>query len=69
MEEKARFVELLNDALLKCGGGRYDYLASQPMVYERSGSEEFVTLGIRRACVTGDSLVGMMQDIVDQGVL
>lgn len=69
MEEKARFVELLNAALVECGDGRYDHLADQPMVYERSGGEEFVTRGIRRACVTGDSLVGVLQDIVDQGVL
>lgn len=70
MEDKAKFVELLNDALVGCGGGRYDYLLEDRLVYETAGPEEFVVRGPWRwARVTGDSLAGILHDICDQGVL
>lgn len=70
MEDKARFVELPNEALVKCGDGRYDHLLEDPLTYVADGPREFVVRGgCRRACVTGDSLAGMLHDICDQGVL
>lgn len=69
VEDKARFVAMLNDALVECGAGRYDYLRETPLEYVREGRREFVACGHRRACVTMDSLPAMMADIYRQGVV
>lgn len=60
---KAFFVCELNDLLISAGGGRYDYLKDDPLTYVVNGSEEYVSCGNKRACVTGDSLTAMMRDI------
>lgn len=63
VEDKALFVRRLNEALIECGAGRYDYLRETPMEYVRDGADEFVECGCRRAGVTMDSLPAMMGDI------
>ena len=69
MEDKKRFIEMIQDALIECGDGRYDWLDSKPLVYSdnKYGREEFVELeGTNsRVCVTGDSLVAIMEDIAE----
>lgn len=60
---KAFFVCELNDLLISAGGGRYDYLKDVPLTYVVNGSEEYVSCGHKRACVTGDSLTAMLRDI------
>ena len=69
VEDKARFVAMLNDALVECGAGRYDYLRETPMEYVRDGATERVVCGHRHAGVTADSLPAMMADIYRQGVV
>lgn len=66
LEDKALFVKRVNDALIECDSGRYDYLRETPLEYVRDGAQEFVTCGHRRADVTGDSLPAMMSDISRQ---
>lgn len=63
MENKEKFVNALNDALIACGDGRYDYLESVPLTYVRERGEEYVASGDYRACVTGDSLISLMWDV------
>ncbi len=68
VEDKALFVQRINEALIECGAHRYDYLAATPLVYEQSedGSDEHVYVtGIpyRRANVHADSLPAMLHDI------
>lgn len=63
---KAWFVQQINSALLICGEGRYSSLEDEPLTYVVEGSEEYVACGQRRACVTGDSLIAIMRDIVEQ---
>ena len=65
-QNKAKFVDYLNAAMLSTGAGRYDYLADTPLTYTVSGSEEFVACGGKRACVTGDSLTALMADVSAQ---
>lgn len=65
-QNKAKFVDYLNAAMLSTGAGRYDYLADTPLTYTVSGSEEFVVCGGKRACVTGDSLTALMADVCAQ---
>lgn len=69
VEDKALFVSMLNEALIECGGDRYDYLRDTPMEYVRDGSREYVVCGYRRASVSLDSLPAMMADIYRQGVV
>lgn len=69
VEDKALFVRRLNEALIECGAGRYDWLRETPMEYVREGAREFVACGHRRASVTMDSLPAVMADIYKQGVL
>lgn len=71
-EDKALFVRRLNDALVECGGGRYDELIADPMEYERhpDGTEVVV----RRGCgmvagVSLDSLTALMADVHRQGLV
>lgn len=63
MENKEKFVNALNDALIACGDGRYDHLETAPLTYVRERGEEYVVSGDRRACVTGDSLISLMWDV------
>ncbi|WP_461185960.1 hypothetical protein [Adlercreutzia sp. CNCM I-6216] len=63
VEDKALFVRRINEALIECGAGRYDWLRETPMEYVREGASEFVECGCRRAFVTIDSLPAMMGDI------
>lgn len=69
VEDKELFVRRLNEALIECGAGRYDYLRETPMEYVRQGAREYVRCGHRRASVTADSLPAMMGDIYKQGIL
>lgn len=66
-EDKALFVQRINDALVECGAHRYDYLAETPMVYEVDDhGEEWVLIeGVdhKRANVSIDSLPALMTDI------
>lgn len=62
-EDKEAFVEMLQDALVSCGHGAYDWLRDpdRRVRFERQGPLEVLALpydGIGRACanVTGDSL-------------
>lgn len=68
MENKEKFVNALNDALIACGGGRYDQLKAAPLAYVRERGEEYVVSGDRRACVTGDSLIALMLDVAGSEV-
>lgn len=63
---KARFVEDMNDALIRNGEGRYSYLEETPLTYTVDGFNEYVTFGNRRANVTGDSLMAIMYDVCAQ---
>lgn len=64
MENKAAFVQAINDALITFGGGRYDYLRESPLHYTKVNGHEMVWRGDKEiACVTGDSLRGMLYDI------
>ena len=69
VEDKALFVRRINEALIECGAGRYDYLREAPMRYVRDGDREYVTCGHRRAGVGMDSLPAMMHDIWAAGLL
>lgn len=66
VEDKALFVRRINEALIECGAGRYDYLRETPMEYVREGARESVKCGHRTAGVDGDSLPAMMSDIYHQ---
>lgn len=37
-EDKALFVQRINEALIECGAGRYDWLRETPMEYVREGA-------------------------------
>lgn len=69
VEDKALFVRRLNEALIECEAGRYDYLRETPMEYVRQGAREYVRCGHRTAGVSMDSLPAMMGDIYKQGIL
>lgn len=69
VEDKALFVRRINEALIECGAGRYDWLRETPMEYVREGASEYVTCCHRTACVSVDSLPAMMSDIHSQGVI
>lgn len=69
VEDKALFVRRLNEALIECGAGRYDWLRETPMEYVRQGAREYVRCGHRTAGVSMDSLPAMMGDIHGQGIL
>ena len=43
VEDKALFVLRINEALIECGAGRYDWLRETPMEYVREGASEYVT--------------------------
>ena len=62
-ENKALFVQRLNEALVECGDGRYDYLIGEPLQYERIGANELVLQGSKVADVTGDSLTALARDV------
>lgn len=62
-EDKELFVRRLNEALIECGAGRYDFLADTPMVYEDRAFEESVELRGAKARVTGDSLTALAIDV------
>lgn len=63
VEDKELFVRRINEALIECGAGRYDYLRETPMEYVREGDREYVTCCHRTARVSVDSLPAMMGDI------
>lgn len=67
VENKALFVQRINEALIECGAHRYDYLAETPMVYEvDEHGEEWVRIegmDYKRASVNIDSLPALMTDI------
>lgn len=69
VEDKALFVRRINEALIECGAGRYDYLREAPMRYVRDGVREFVIGRAGYASVSLDSLPAMMRDIAEQGVI
>lgn len=62
-ENKALFVQRLNEALIECGGGRYNSLIEDPMIYEDDGTCEYVKRTSHMANVTMDSLAAMLGDI------
>lgn len=66
-EDKRLFVQRLNEALIECGNGRYDYLKDEPMEYQCEGEGwnkvETVSQGGNQANVTFDSLTAIMKDI------
>ena len=62
-ENKDRFVQRLNDALVECGDGRYDYLIDAPLRYEQVGANELVIQGSKVADVTADSLAALACDV------
>ena len=73
-EDKALFVQRLNEALVECGAHRYDSLISDPLVYEASedGSDEHVyvrSAPYRKANVHTDSLPAMLHDIYMAGLV
>lgn len=63
VEDKALFVRRINEALIECGGGRYNYLRATPMEYVEEGFREYVTLRDERVSVFMDSLPTMLFDI------
>lgn len=64
MENKEKFVNALNDALIAYGDGRYDWLRERPLAYYTGrGGEEFVDVDGAPVCVTGDSLCALMRDV------
>lgn len=63
VEDKELFVRRINEALIECGAGRYDYLRETPMEYVREGASEYVTLRDERVSVFMDSLPAMLFDI------
>lgn len=63
VEDKALFVRRINEALIECGNGRYDYLRATPMEYVEEGFSEYVTLRDERVSVFMDSLPAMLFDI------
>lgn len=68
VEDKALFVQRINEALVAFVAHRYDYLAETPMVYEvDERGDEWVSIdGVecKRANVSIDSLSALMGDIV-----
>ena len=68
-EDKALFVRRINEALIECGAGRYDYLRETPMEYVRDGASEYVTCCHRTACVSVDSLAVDVGHHGRQGVI
>lgn len=69
-EDKERFIEMINDALIECGDGRYDYLKDEPLVYHRDndGQDRYETVSQGQwnvVSVTYDSLTAMMADLHD----
>lgn len=66
MENKELFVQRLNEALIECGDGRYDFLADTPMVYEDCIYSESVELRGAKAIVTGDSLTALAVEALEK---
>lgn len=62
-EDKALFVQRLNEALIECGARRYDYLIDEPLTYERVGANERVRQGDKEANISMDSLTALMCDV------
>lgn len=69
VEDKALFVRRINEDLIECGAGRYDYLRKTPMEYFVEENREYVRCGHRTASVDLDSLPAVMGDIYRQGIL
>ena len=76
LDSKKNFVSELSTLLVKYGDGRYDDFKENPLTYTPviNGATggvtmEMVTRGGRTANVTGDSLIGILCDIVEQGVI
>lgn len=73
IENKALFVTRLNQALIECGAGRYDFLISAPLQYQKrriadadgyiKAVDEVVIQNGKCTSVWGDSLTAMMSDI------
>ena len=64
MENKTEFVERINNALIECGDGRYDFLAETPLCYDNLEEIVFIQGRYPAVNVYGDSLTAMMKDIV-----
>jgi hypothetical protein len=71
-EDKALFVQRLNEALIECGAGRYDELKADPMAYERRPDGTEVVVRRAHGMVAGvsiDSLPALMADVHRQGLV
>lgn len=66
IEDKAGFVNELQKALIRCGDGRYDFLARRPLRYGTEGQLEWIEQGGEIvANVTGSSLTAIARDIAN----
>ena len=64
VENKKLFVQRINEALIECGDGRYDYLQHTPLEYSLGNyGVEYVSVGDDAISVHLDSLPLMMMDI------
>lgn len=65
-EDKERFVFELQEALIRCGAGRYDFLMDQPFRYETEGQLEWIEQdGEIVVNVSGDSLTAIARGIAN----
>ena len=73
MENKEQFVNDFQEALIKNGDGRYDYLMDKPIRYVQDEiGEEFLTCGhyadgkpILVRCVSADSLPAIAKTMLE----
>lgn len=73
-ENKARFIERVNDALIKEGGRRYSDLKKNPLRYVVTDdpyeiAHERVYRGDKWVNVTGDSINAMLEDVLNGGLI
>lgn len=69
MEDKEKFVALLNNALIECGGSRCLRYRQTPMSYYVENGRELVECGATRVNVTGDSLPALLRDLMRGNII
>ena len=64
MEDKEKFVNMLQEALIVCGGGRYDHLMDKSAHIEEHGPLTVLEYGNAKVDVTCDSLTSLAKEVI-----
>lgn len=64
MENKAKFIDMLQTALIECGDGRYDHLMDKHAHITEYGSMTVLEYGNAKVDVTADSLTSLAKEVI-----